>query len=326
MKRQPSRWPAIDSLLGARFAADWTALWPGNQPVGLAVSGGPDSLGLLLLAHSVFPGCFTVATVDHGLRPEGAAEARYVGRLCEKLGIQHATLAIALRPGPALQERAREARYAALGQWAVENGLTAVATAHHADDQAETLLMRLSRGSGVRGLAAMRANSPLPGRPECTLLRPLLGWRRSDLAKIVAEAGIEPVLDPSNSDPRFERARMRAKLTAMVDLDPLALTASARHLAEADTAIEWATGRCFGSIKTNGGVRYWNPGDVPKVVALRVLERIVEEYGAGKPRGNALARWHVRLLAGEIATLAGVRGDGRKAEWRFALAPKSRSD
>ncbi|MBX9883597.1 MAG: tRNA lysidine(34) synthetase TilS [Novosphingobium sp.] len=324
MRRRPSRWPAIDSMLKARFAADWAAIWPAKHPVGLAVSGGPDSLGLLLLAHSVLPGAFIVATVDHGLRPEGAAEARHVATLCEKLGIEHATLAIALPPGPALQERAREARYAALGNWAVVNGLTAVATAHHADDQAETLLMRLSRGAGVRGLAAMRANSPLPGHPACRLLRPLLGWRQSDLAKIVADAGIAPVLDPSNCDPRFERSRMRVKLNTTVDLDPLAVAASARLLAEADSAIAWAAGRCFTAVRTNGGTRYWSPGDVPKVVALRVLERIVDEFGADKPRGNALARWHDRLAAGGVATLAGVRGDGRKAEWRFVLAPKPR--
>ncbi|WP_421855264.1 tRNA lysidine(34) synthetase TilS [Novosphingobium sp.] len=299
-------------------------MWPGKEPVGLAVSGGPDSLGLLLLAQAALPGSFMAATVDHGLRSESAAEARYVSRLCEARGIQHETLTIALSPGPALQERAREARYAVLGQWAIRNGLGALVTAHHADDQAETLLMRLSRGAGVRGLAAMRASSPLPGEQQCRLLRPLLGWRRSDLARIVAGAGIEPVLDPSNSDVRFERARLRAQLSRNQGLDPLVIAASARHLAEADEAIEWAAARCFATVRAEGRIRYWDPDDVPRSVALRVLERIVEDFGIGRPRGNALARWHDRLRDGGIATLAGVRGDGRKSEWRFALAPKPR--
>lgn len=324
MRRRPSRWSAIDTALAARFAADWKAIWPGPEPVGLAVSGGPDSLGLLLLAHSVFPGSFMVATVDHGLRPESAEEARFVSAVCEGHGIPHETLTIALSPGPALQERAREARYAALGQWAVRNGLGAIVTAHHADDQAETLMMRLSRGAGVRGLSAMRARSRLPGEPQCLLLRPVLGWRRSDLGRIVAEAGIEPVLDPSNSDVRFERARMRARLGLGQSLDPLAVAASARHLAEADVAIEWAAERCLAAVRADRGIRLWDPGDVPKVVALRVLEWIVEDFGVSKPRGKALARWHDRLRAGGIATLAGVRGDGRKTEWRFVLAPKPR--
>jgi len=311
-------------VLEDRFVADWETIWPERMPVGLAVSGGPDSLGLLLLAQSVLPGSFLVATVDHGLRPESAAEAQDVASLCWKLGIRHDILTIALPQKPALQERARQARYAALGQWAVRNGLTAIATAHHADDQAETLLMRLSRGAGVRGLAAMRTRAPLPGQPECQLLRPLLNWRSSDLARIVAEAGIQPVLDPSNTDLRFERVRMRVELRSLKALDPLAVAASARYLAEADAAIEWMAGHCLAAVRTGGDIWYWDPGDVPKVVVLRVLERIVSDLGTQRPRGKALSRWHDRLRSGGIGTLAGVRGDGRKAEWQFALAPKPR--
>ena len=309
----------------ARFAADWETIWPERTSVGLAVSGVPDSLGLLLLAQSVIPGSFMVATVDHGFRPDSANEARDVASLCDKLGIRHNILTLALSHGPALQERARGARYAALGDWAVRNGLPAIVTAHHANDQAETLLMRLSRGAGVRGLAAMRPRSPLPGQPDCMLLRPLLGWRRSELAAIVAKAGIQPVIDPSNSDLRFERARMRLELCSMKGLDPLAVAASARHLAEAEAAIAWAAERSFACFRMDDGVGYWEPADVPKVVAMRVLERIVAELGAEKPRGNALSSWHDRLRAGGIATLAGVRGDGRTKEWRFSLARKPRA-
>lgn len=267
-----------------------------------------------------------VATVDHGLRADSADEARYVAELCSNLGIRHEVLSLRLPSGPALQDRARTARYAALGSWAARNGLQAIATAHHADDQAETLLMRLSRGAGIRGLAAMRPRSALPGVPGFQLLRPLLGWRRSELAEIATAAGIEPAIDPSNSDLRFERARVRAHLRAASDLDPMALARSARYLGEADAAIEWAAERCLAEVKSQDGSLCWNPADVPRVVALRVLERLLKAMICAQPRGSAIARWHDRLIAGEVATLAGVRGDGRQGEWRFTLAPKPRRE
>lgn len=289
-------------------------------PVGLAVSGGPDSLALLLLANAAFPGGFEVATVDHGIRAEGAAEAITVGRICTKLGIRHATLRVDLGSGPALQERARKARYSALGEWAVTGGLRAIATAHHADDQAETVLMRLARGAGVRGLAGMRAHACVPGWPECALLRPLLGWRRSELEKIVNQAGMKAAVDPSNTNDRFERVRMRKMLAAFPALDPAFVATSASHLAQADSAIEWATQRSFASVETHEGVVYWAPADTPRVIALRILERILARFGPGTPRGNAISRWHDRLAAGKVATLGGVRGDGRSSTWRFAAA------
>lgn len=264
------------------------------------------------------------ATVDHGLRREGAAEAAVVAALCARRGIAHTTLALGLAAGPALQERARAARYAALGDWALAQGIKAIATAHHADDQAETLLMRLNRGAGVRGLAAMRSVSIVPARPRCILLRPLLGWRKSDLANIVAAAGISPADDPSNRDPRFERAKLRGFLAGAPWLDGAAIAASAGHLAEADMAIDWAADRALTEVLDEGAARCWHPGDTPRAVAHRVLERIVAQLGGSVPRGSALARWHDRLARGEISTLAGVRGDGRTAAWRFTMAPAPR--
>lgn len=281
-------------------------------------------MALLLLAHAVLPGSFEVATVDHGLRPESAEEAAYVGRIAEVRGIRHAVLQLDLEPGPALQERARAARYRALGGWATAAGLAAVVTAHHVEDQAETLLMRLARGAGVRGLGAMRAISPLPEWPGLGLLRPLLGWRRTELAKIVTAAGLEAMDDPSNRDVRFERVRFREILAATPSLDPAALAASAHHLAEADAAIEWAAERSLALAEARAGELHWTPADTPRAVSLRVLEHIVMELSGGKPRGSALARWHDRLSVGEVATLAGVRGDGRKSTWCFTTAPEPR--
>jgi len=116
--------------------------------------------------------------------------------------------------------------------------LGALLTAHHLDDQAETMLMRLNRGSGVRGLAGMRQHSPLPGDPEQLLLRPLLGWRRSELEEICATAAVQPAIDPSNDDSKFERVRVRRSLAGADWLDQQGIARSASHCADADDAIE----------------------------------------------------------------------------------------
>ena len=133
-----------------------------------------------------------------------------VAELCAAYGIPHRILPVRLARGN-LHDKARAARYAAMAKWMQERGLAALATAHHADDQAETFLMRLNRGSGVPGLAGVRARGTVPGT-QLALLRPLLGWRREELAGIVARSGLEPAQDPSNDDPKYDRARIREAL------------------------------------------------------------------------------------------------------------------
>ncbi len=295
------------------FAAQWQRLWPGAERVGLAVSGGPDSLALLLLAQAGLGAeRFAVATVDHGLRDASATEAAHVAQICAARGIAHATLTLAMQPGPALQERARDERYRALEAWCRDHALAALVTAHHADDQAETMVMRLNRGAGLRGLAAMRPCAVVPGG-TLPLLRPLLGWRRTTLIGVVAAAGIIAVDDPSNRDTRFERVRVRDGLAQASWLDPAGLAATATHLAEADAALDWAAEQLCTDVALTP--------DVPRALALRVLERVIAQLGGGMPRGRDLARWHARLAAGEIATLAGVRGDGRAIPWQFSPVP-----
>jgi len=282
----------------------------------LAVSGGPDSMALLLLAHAAAPGRFGVVTVDHGLRVDGADEAAMVARVCAARSIPHATIALSLSPGSAVQERARAARYYALGDWVRRIDAIGLLTAHHADDQAETMVMRLNRGAGVRGLAAMRPRAAVPGHPDLALLRPLLGWRRSELAHVVAQAGLPAADDPSNRDHRFERARIRAALASAEWLDINGLATSAANLAEADIALDWAAEAAFNGVASDGGTLEWQP-DVPRAVALRVLERIITQLESAVPRGSAVARWHGALARGEVATLAGIRGDGQRRAWRF---------
>src|SRR5215203_4666367 len=211
-----------DNALVERFRADLDALIETGERIGVAVSGGPDSLALLLLAAAARPGLVEAASVDHALREGSRNEAEAVARLCGQLGVPQQILTIdwPAPPTSALQEQARIARYRALGKWASAKGLNHVATGHHADDQAETLVMRLIRGAGVRGLAAMRAAAPLPGLSGVTLLRPLLGWRRAELETIVAAAGIEAADDPSNHDEQHERVRIRRLLAAAPWLEP----------------------------------------------------------------------------------------------------------
>ena len=222
--------PELEPATVERFRNDVQALIETqHMRLGLAVSGGGDSLALLLLAHAAFPQQITVATVDHQLRPEAADEARFVAQICAARGIPHTILLPDQPITGSLQSSARAVRYALLARWAEVESCTWIATAHHVDDQAETLLMRLNRGAGVAGLAGVR-------RMNGQIIRPLLGWRRAALASVVAHAGITPVDDPSNYDLYYDRVRVRNALATADWIAPERLAASAHYLAQANTA------------------------------------------------------------------------------------------
>ena len=330
-----------------RFARELERLWPledrePNSRLGLAVSGGPDSLALLLLANAAMPGDIAVASVDHGLRPEAAGEVAFVEQVCAALDVPFTSLSVEVRGGN-LQARAREARYAALSVWLREERLGAIATAHHADDQAETLLMRLARGSGLSGLAGVRAAHPFDpgdGGDPFPLLRPLLAWRKHDLEAIVSASGLTPVRDPSNTQNRFDRVRVRKHLAGHGWLDPEALATSAEHLAEAWRAIEWYAEIDWEEmvereIHESGGdgvaIRY--AANVPRVIQIETVRRIVSELGGVVSRREA-GRAADRLWRGENASLGGVlavptveRIENVGVEmrvWRFSPEPSRR--
>lgn len=319
-----------DPALLARFAADLDALAGPGERLGVAVSGGPDSLALLLLAAAARPGTIEAATVDHALRPDSAAEAAMVADLCGRLEVPHTTLVIEWDepPATALQAQARELRYGALARWMDDAGLCVAATGHHLDDQAETVLMRLARGSGIRGLAAMRPSSPLPGAPDLRLVRPLLGWRRAELGLVCAQAGVEPVDDPTNRDDRFERVRVRAAIARDDLLDAHAVARSAANLAAADEAVEWAVGQAWlaGVRRTGAGLSY-RPGEEPAEVRRRIVARAVadlaSEGAADELRGREIDRLLGALEGAGTSTLRGVRCSGG-AEWRFTRAAPRR--
>lgn len=313
-----------------RFRADLGALIAQSERFTVAVSGGPDSLALLLLAAAARPGEIEAATVDHALRPESREEAEQVAAICTRLGVPHTILAIEwdVPPATAIQQQARQMRYGALAGWMRDRGLSSVATGHHLDDQAETLIMRLNRGSGVRGLSGMRPLASVPGHPELELLRPLLGWRRSELEALCAGAGVEPIMDRSNEDERHERVRIRRALAAADWIDPEALARSASNLADADDAVEWAAAMEWTRFAAIGeGEIAYRPSSAPPEVVRRIVARAIEELGTeGEPgdlRGRELDRLIAELDAGATATLRGVHCKGG-AEWRFTRAAPRR--
>jgi tRNA(Ile)-lysidine synthase len=312
----------------SRFRLDLEAVAGGHAwRIAVAVSGGPDSLALLLLAGAALPGRVAAATVDHGLRPESTAEAEAVGRLCSRIGVPHHALAARVEPsGEGLQAAARAARYAALAEWMDGESLGVLLTAHHCDDQAETLLMRLNRGSGVAGLAGVRAEGSVPGTGgRLRLCRPLLGWRRSELAALVAEAGVEAALDPGNLDERFDRARIRRRLAEAQWLDPAALARSAALLAEAEAALEWTAGPLFAArAEVEKGAVTLRPHGLPPELLRRLVLRCLRELlPDAAPRGEALAGFIGTLERGGSATLCGVKGTGGDT-WLFERAPPRR--
>ena len=322
---QPERWFLVPAApLIERFAADLDALVARGSRLGVAVSGGPDSLALLLLAAAARPGLVEAASVDHALRAGSADEAAMVAAVCQSLGIPHETLTLTWAEPPTanLQAQAREARYEALGRWAGQRALPAIATAHHADDQAETLLMRLARGAGLSGLVGARVRRELG--PGTLLVRPLLGWRKAELGTIVTAAGLTPVDDPTNRDPRHDRARMRAVLREAEWADPARLAATAGWLAEADEALDWtAAGLVAGRLSQDEKGLVIEPAGVPRELQRRLLLAAFHQLGAKPPRGPDLARALDTLRQGGTATLGGLKLSGG-ARWRLAPAPPRR--
>ncbi len=306
----PARQPAA-----VDFRAAVAALAPELcGKVALAVSGGPDSLALLLLAHRAG---FDVAalTVDHGLRPEAAAEARHVAAICTALGVPHATLGVEVPRTASVQAAARHARYAAMAAWCDANGAAWLITAHHADDQAETLLMRLSRGSGLGGMAGIRARRPVDGH-GVTLLRPLLGVRKADLVAMVEAAGISAVDDPSNRSAAYDRTAARA-LLAGGGIDVHGMAATAAHLAEAEAALNWVVDEAWaGRAEVSSADVALDARGLPGELVRRLVLRAFAQFSAFEPDGPALQRFIAELAAGRAATLSGMAAEGGP-RWRF---------
>lgn len=296
-----------------------------NERLTVAVSGGPDSLALLLLASATFPGQVQAATVDHGLRAASADEAGYVASIAARIDVPHTILKAEWPDGPpstAIQESARAVRYAALLKWCAETGATMLLTAHHADDQAETLLMRLGRGAGLAGLAGIRTVRRVPG---CQIVRPLLGWRAHELAELCRAAGLNPIDDPSNADPRHERSRVRKLLRAADAIDPVKLARSADYLAEAEEAMCWIAEEAVRSRAEIDANRIsFDAEGLPREIKRRALALLLAKFGV-EPRGSALDSAVTQLENGRPTTLCGLRlRPGTR--WTVTPAPPRRAN
>ncbi len=335
---------AVTAAAVDRFARDLTRLAERpspDRPLALAVSGGPDSMAMLALAAAAFPDAVIAATVDHGLRADAADEAAMVARWAGANAVPHTTLTADRPPsGASLQAQARRLRYALLGDWAIGCGAGAIATAHHADDQAETFLMRAGRGSGPAGLAGIRPTWTYQpdrwrtGHPRdgdsVAIVRPLLGWRRAELRAVAATLPF--VDDPSNADPRHDRTAART-LLAEGRIDPVALAAAAAHCREADLALTetidwlWRTRR-------DAKVEHCriDVADLPRELRRRLCRAAIGHVRASD--GITEGRWsdaaNVESLldaleSGGRATQAGVLAGADGPHWHFRPAPPRRS-
>ncbi len=253
-----------------------------------AVSGGPDSIAMMHLlarwsAKASRPPIL-VATVDHGLRPEAAREADFVAHEAEKLGLPHRTLAwTGAKPKTGIQEAAREARYRLLTDYARKQGASHLVTAHTQDDQAETVLMRLAKGSGLSGLAAMR---PEQGREGIRHARPLLDRPKSSLLDLCRKEGWLFASDPSNTDDRFARVRWRKLMPLLAEegLTAGRLARLADRMARADEALdakarEALNGAAVEPESAGFAFRGSVLADEPFEIALRILEQALVRAG-----------------------------------------------
>lgn len=306
----------LTNALGRPLAAD--------ARLAVAVSGGPDSLALLWLAAAAFPGRTTALTVDHGLRAGSAAEAAAVAARCATLGVPHATLVWADPDARRnVQAMARAARYALMGNWCAAHCVDVLLTAHHLDDQAETLLLRLARGSGTGGLAGIRGSRALC--PGVRLVRPLLGVRRATLATVVAAAGWDAVDDPANHDVRHDRTAARALLAGTPWLSPPRLAAAAAHLGAAEAALDWAAARAWaGGASVTANCIGLDVAGLPDELVRRMVVRAVGLLAADARLDGGRVAALVRLLAdGKTATLAGIVARGGTI-WQFRRADPRR--
>ena len=285
----------------------------GANAVGLAVSGGADSLALMLLAarwrdaETTAPPLF-VYSVDHALRPEAADEVAFVLAEAGKLGLAARGLRWdGDKPENGVSEAARTARYRLIGEAMRADGVDIVATAHHLDDQAETVLMRLAHGSGLGGLRGMAGVSQVEG---ISVARPLLGLTRDELAEIVAEAGLVPVADPSNTDRHYERIRWRQALPQLAELglDAGRLALFAARAGEAQEAISLfaedfvarSVTPCAGGVAMPASVL----AGLPRAVLVDVVGRLLEQVGGAYKR-RQLAQ--VELLASRLAEASALK-------------------
>jgi len=292
------------------------APFEGAVHLAIAVSGGADSMALAVLAHDwvrLRGGRVNALIVDHGLRAAAADEAAMTAKRLRALGIEARVLRWqGAKPQNGIQASARRARYALLDGWCRDNGVLHLLVAHHADDQAETFLMRVQRGSGPDGLAAMAPERTLAG---CRLLRPLLDIPKSRLCATVQARGIDWIEDPSNTDPKYARTVVRRELAEGGE-NTADLLIATRRFARARQALEAETARWLAAHATLDRAGYLRCdaralAGAAGEIRLRVLSRAAQCIGgkAYAPEIAAIERLDAKLRAGQGATLGGAQFD-----------------
>ncbi|MCC6889669.1 MAG: tRNA lysidine(34) synthetase TilS [Hyphomicrobiales bacterium] len=316
-------------------AAETNRLFGGLQhcpALVLAVSGGPDSTALMVLAarwrgRRSSPRLVAV-TVDHGLRKQAQREAKAVAALARQLGIEHRTLRwTGRKPKTALMEAARLARYRLLTQAARAVDAGYVLTAHTLDDQAETLLFRMARGSGLQGLAGMYERAPMPIEDAggVMLVRPFLGLAKARLVATLKACRTPYFEDPSNRDPRFTRSRLRElmPMLAREGLTASRLAQLACRVQRAEDAlaevVAYAHARVMSDPRHRNGPLTLDAGvfaDLPQEIALRVLRRAIAGAGGGPP---ALGKLEALYWAMQAPLAAHRLSHERNARFRRTL-------
>lgn len=319
-KPKPFTAIAPSPLETGNFSACMDALGLDALPgkIAVAVSGGADSMALALLAADWAAEVgiqLHALTVDHGIRPESARESRQVAGWMAGRGIAHTILTHEGDMNGNLQAAARDARYSLMGEWCAEHGVSHLMVAHHMEDQAETFLIRLGRGSGVDGLAAMH---PVRTQNGITLLRPLLGISKAELVATLQARGQFWVEDPSNRNPDFTRTHMRGLLPQLADagISPAKLATTAKHMARAqDFLHHTADAACTELITpTDDGLLLDRTrfAALHPEIALRVLALVIRRMTGDvyRPRFDDLQRLYDTLcdLPKNVArTLAGCQ-------------------
>lgn len=316
--------PTASPVTAAEFAVRLAALTP-SKKLAVAFSGGPDSLALLVLtaqwAKHRKGVSLNAFTVDHGLRAASEAEAKRAAAMAKALGVPHRILRwTGGKPASGIQAAAREARYRLLLDACRSAGASDLLVAHHIEDQAETFLLRLARGSGVDGLSAMAPSRPLTeDEPPVRLIRPLLDLPRERLLATVRRTGIAPIEDPSNENEAFDRVKARKALTAMapLGLDAARLARTADQMARARMALEAATAALLADHAVLSPFGYADAdaaalAAAPRETGLRALAAIIRAVGGHdySPRLEALEGVYGALAAGKLGggrTLAGVK-------------------
>lgn len=294
---------------------------PAGQPVALAVSGGADSMAMMHLFHT-----FRVAhplkggledlvlTVDHGLRQSASGEAAFVAGEAQALGFKYRVIRLeGLNPEKGVQSAARAARYQAMAEEALSGGIQTLLTAHTMDDQAETVLMRLQRGSGPEGLRGILERRLLFG---IQIFRPMLGLRSKALRQYLKERGVCWVEDPSNEEDRFERVRVRRNLSSLSGSDNLieGLALSAGRQGFYYQALE-----TFRDQFINAHVSFFPTGliqfpqdlfmSLPDAVKVMVLQQLISKFGQGRAALGRLERalFDITRLESDAFVIGGVR-------------------